>query len=231
MIKTGSKAKILVWDVPVRVFHWLLVLSFAGAYITAESERWRQVHVTLGYTLGGLVVFRVVWGFVGTPNARFANFVRGPSEVWWYLKSMITRRPARHLGHNPVGALMVLLFLLSGALIVVTGAAIDNNIGGKGLADWHERTANFMLGLVIAHVIGVMLASSEHRENLISAMFTGKKMPRSPQVTPGVLSGFALVIVVVMFCFWYVEWQSPSSTAPVSKEAAFTQPHTAEPSD
>ena len=77
----GSPARrVLVWDAPVRVFHWLMVASFAGAWLSAESERWRLLHVTLGYTLAGLVVFRVLWGLVGTRHARFASFVRGHGE-------------------------------------------------------------------------------------------------------------------------------------------------------
>ena len=77
----NSLPKVLVWDVPVRVFHWLLVLSFTGAYLTAESERWRLLHNTLGYTVDGLVAFRLVWGLVGTRHARFSNFVRGPQAM------------------------------------------------------------------------------------------------------------------------------------------------------
>src|SRR5690606_37588088 len=90
----------LVWDVPVRVFHWLLVLCFAGAWLTAESEHWRLVHVTLGYTMAGLLAFRVLWGLVGTRYARFASFVRGPRAVIGYLKSLVGRHPEHHTGHN-----------------------------------------------------------------------------------------------------------------------------------
>ena len=76
--QTGSR--VLVWDLPVRIFHWLLALSFAGAFLTAESERWRLVHVTLGYTVAGLVVFRLLWGVLGSRHARFSSFVRGRSR-------------------------------------------------------------------------------------------------------------------------------------------------------
>ena len=103
----------LVWDVPVRVFHWLLVLCFAGAWLTAESEHWRLVHVTLGYTMAGLVAFRVLWGLVGTRYARFASFVRGPSAVLGYLKSLIGRHPEHHTGHNPAGALAIVAGLFA----------------------------------------------------------------------------------------------------------------------
>lgn len=95
--ESTAAREVLVWDAPVRVFHWLMVLSFAGAYVTAESERWRLLHVTLGYTMAGLLAFRVVWGLVGTRHARFASFVQarrpcgdtcaawpaaGPSITW-----------------------------------------------------------------------------------------------------------------------------------------------------
>src|SRR6516162_5168079 len=81
--------RVLVWDAPVRVFHWLMVFSFAGAYLTAESERWRLVHVTLGYTMVGLVAFRIVWGLVGTRYARFSNFVRGPAAIANYVRGLV----------------------------------------------------------------------------------------------------------------------------------------------
>ena len=120
---TTDPQKVLVWDAPVRVFHWLMVLSFAGAYLTAESERWRLVHVTLGYTLGGLVAFRLLWGCVGTRHARFANFVRGPAAVMRYLRSLLNEPPEHHLGHNPAGAVAIVLLLLSSIVIVGTGWA------------------------------------------------------------------------------------------------------------
>jgi cytochrome b len=91
MTDSNEQTKILVWDAPVRVFHWLMVLSFAGAYLTAESERWRLVHVSLGYTMAGLLVFRILWGLLGTPYARFSSFVRGPAAVARYLRGHAER--------------------------------------------------------------------------------------------------------------------------------------------
>ena len=89
---TGSSVKtsILVWDAPVRVFHWLLVLSFAGAYLTAESERWRLVHVTLGYTLAGLLAFRLLWGVAG--RHALHEFLRGPAAVMQHMRTMLSGR-------------------------------------------------------------------------------------------------------------------------------------------
>lgn len=107
----GSR-KILVWDAPVRVFHWLMVLSFAGAYLSAESERWQLLHVTLGYTMAGLVVFRILWGLIGTQHARFSAFVHGPRTVVRYLGTLLRGRPEHYTGHNPAGALAIVALLM-----------------------------------------------------------------------------------------------------------------------
>jgi cytochrome b len=116
----SSPRSVRVWDAPVRIFHWLMVLSFAGAWLTAESERWRLVHVTLGYTMAGLVVFRLVWGVVGTRHARFADFVRGPAAVGRYLRSLLQRRPEPHAGHNPAGGWAILALLVLAVLATPT---------------------------------------------------------------------------------------------------------------
>ena len=122
--------KVLVWDAPVRVFHWLMVASFAGAYLTAESERWRLAHVTLGYTMAGLVLFRILWGLVGTRHARFSSFVRGPRAIKSYLVALLRGRPEHHVGHNPAGALAILLLLGLTLAITASGWATFNDLGG-----------------------------------------------------------------------------------------------------
>jgi cytochrome b len=134
MAVNSEKSKILVWDAPVRVFHWLMVFSFAGAYLTAESERWRLIHVTLGYTMGGLVAFRIVWGLIGTRFARFSSFVRGFATVKRYVVSLLDGKPEHHVGHNPAGAVAIVLLLLSSLVIVATGWAAYNEVGGNLVA-------------------------------------------------------------------------------------------------
>ena len=113
---TPDAPPVLVWDAPVRVFHWLLAASFVGAYITAESERWRLVHVTLGYTVGALVVFRLLWGLVGTRHARFSAFVRGPAAVAAYLRSLPGGGGEHPVGHNPAGGWAIVGLLTLAAL-------------------------------------------------------------------------------------------------------------------
>ena len=203
-----SKSKILVWDAPVRVFHWLLVLSFFGAYLTAESERWRLLHVTLGYTLGGLIGFRVVWGLWGTRYARFRNFVRGPREVMRYGQSLLRGTPAHAVGHNPAGAVAIMLLLLLGVGVVASGWAIYNDMGGKLFEELHELIGNLMLLVVCVHVAGVVIASWLHRENLVRAMVTGKKEGLPDEDIRRAWWPVAMLILASIVLFWWFQYQS-----------------------
>jgi cytochrome b len=215
-------SRILVWDVPVRVFHWLLALSFAGAFLTAESERWRDVHVTLGYTVLGLVAFRVVWGLIGTRYARFRSFAFGPGSVLAYLGSLLKRSPRHYPGHNPAGSWAVWTLLALSLLAGATGYAAYNDLGGRWVGDLHEGVANALLGVVIVHVAGVLVSSVLHGENLVRAMLTGTKSGRPGE---GIrfrhrLIGAALVAAVV--AFWVAgpeslpaPWSGPSRATAV----------------
>lgn len=167
--------KIRVWDLPVRVFHWLLAGSFAAAYLVAESERLRGVHMILGYTATGLIVFRVIWGFVGSRFARFRSFLFAPSAAISYLRSLTTEQPQRFVGHNPAGSYAIYAILLVGLATGLTGYSSLNEIGGESVEGLHEVCANIWLGVVIVHIAGVILGSWIHRENLVRAMITGYK--------------------------------------------------------
>ncbi len=106
--------RILVWDVPTRVFHWLLAISFTGAFLTAESERYRDIHVMLGYTLLGLIAFRLLWGFIGSRYAQFRSFLFKPGDIAAYVASMLKAKPAHYVGHNPAGSVAVFALLALG---------------------------------------------------------------------------------------------------------------------
>jgi len=199
--------RVLVWDAPVRVFHWLAVLSFAGAWLTAESERWRLLHVTLGYTLAGLVAFRLVWGLVGTRHARFANFVRGPKAVFEHLRDMVQGRFERHAGHNPAGALAIVALLGTALALTVSGWALFDGPGGDWLEDVHEGAANAMLALVGLHLAGVALASWLGRENLVGAMFSGRKDVSPAEGIRSAWRSVAALMVVAVAGFWVWQWQ------------------------
>lgn len=207
MRREGSAGRtVRVWDPLVRVFHWGLVAAFAIAWLTADELQ--PVHELAGYTVAGLVAFRVIWGFVGSRYARFAQFLVGLATTLGYLGDTLKGQERRYLGHNPAGAVMIVAILvtLSGTALtgwlmeepartpmlpglsqVVAPARADD--GGEyragdraegQLKDVHETLANLMLLLVALHVGGVVLASFRHQENLARAMLTGDKRAPEP---------------------------------------------------
>lgn len=204
----AGAASVRIWDAPVRVSHWLMVLCFAGAWLTAESERWRLVHVTLGYTMAGLLVFRLLWGLVGTRHARFASFVRGPRAAFAYLGSLVRGRPEHHAGHNPAGALAVVALLVLAALTTATGWATDADLLAGAAEELHEGLASAWLALVVVHVLGVIAGSVAHRENLVRAMVTGRKQARADEAVAHAWRSLAAVMVVAVAAFWTWQWRS-----------------------
>jgi cytochrome b len=197
--------RILVWDAPTRVFHWLLATSFAGAFLTGDSERWREIHLLLGYTVAGLIGFRLVWGLVGTRYALFRSFLFRPRELVDYLRSLLTRSPRHYLGHNPAGSVAVFLLLGLGVITAASGWAAYSDIGGEWLEELHEGAAFSMLTVVAVHIAGVIVSSLLHRENLVRAMITGRK---AGAAVLGIARGHAwlaaiMIATVVAFWVWY----------------------------
>lgn len=206
----------LVWDLPQRLVHWLMVLSFTGAYLTAESETWRLVHVSLGYTFGGLLVFRLLWGLIGSRYARFANFVKGPQAVMRYLRSLLSGKPEHHVGHNPAGALAIIAMLSLGLGLVVSGWANYNELGGDWLEEAHELLANGLIAVIAVHVIGVIASSRLHRENLPKSMLTGRKNAAPEQGIRSAWASVAALILVAVLAFWGWQWTQAGSLLPTA---------------
>lgn len=217
-----ATARILVWDLPVRVFHWLMVLSFVTAYLTSDGERWRTLHVTAGYTMAGLVAFRLLWGLVGTRHARFASFVRGPRRVMAYLKGLRSGSPEHHVGHNPAGALAIVALLGLTAVSALTGWSIYNELGPEALEGVHELAGNAMLLVVLVHVAGVMVSSRLHRENLVRAMLTGHKRGRPSDAVAHAWRSLAALMLVAVLGFWAWQWQTAPAPGDLATQAART---------
>ncbi len=175
---------IRVWDLPTRLFHWSLVASFAIAFVTAESEKLRDIHVIAGYALAGLIAFRLLWGFVGGAHSRFAEFLPTPRRLVDYLKSLMRGKPQHHVGHNPAGAVAIFLLLGFGIVAAASGWAVYEDIGGHLMEELHEGASNGMMALVVIHIAGVIVSSWLHHENLVTAMITGWKKIRSGNSAP-----------------------------------------------
>jgi cytochrome b len=164
-----------VWDPVVRAFHWSLVLSFAVAWLTTHS--FETLHHWAGYAAAALVAMRLLWGGIGTPYARFSQFVHHPATVLRYLRDMLKGRERRYLGHNPAGGAMIVALLAAMAATAFTGwmMTTDTYFGVKWVGELHETVAHGLLLLVLVHIGGVIFASLRHRENLVAAMITGQK--------------------------------------------------------
>lgn len=193
---------VLVWDLFVRIFHWSLVLLVGLAFLTGDEKS--RVHVYAGYATLVLIALRLVWGVVGSRQARLTRLIVSPGAALEYLKSMLRGRPEHYLGHNPAAAWMVLALLLTLLLVNASGylalptqgiqkstadfafislALADDNEDhdqhdGSGSKFWkevHEAVAGLLMTLIALHVIGSLASSLLHRENLIKSMFTGRK--------------------------------------------------------
>jgi len=173
--------KILVWDIPTRIGHWLLVSAFIVAFLSGDSEAWRLVHVTAGYAMAGVLAFRLFWGIAGTRYARFKSFLFSPRQVFVYLSGLFKGKPAHWVGHNPAGSYAIYALILLGVAVVGSGWAVYADVGGEWLEEAHDVLSYTMLGIVGVHVAGVVVSSRLHRENLVRSMLTGYKQGRSSE--------------------------------------------------
>ncbi len=183
MIEAGGAAPpatVKVWDPFIRVFHWSLVTLFVLAYVTGDTAE--KVHIAAGYAIIGLLALRIIWGFVGPRHARFADFVTSPREALGYLRDTLRLRARRYLGHNPAGGLMIIALMLMLAGTGATGYLLTTDVfwGSKTIEEIHEVLANATIALIALHVLGVLVASFGHRENLVKAMVTGCKRAAYP---------------------------------------------------
>lgn len=180
---------IKVWDLFIRTFHWSLVISFLVAYITEEDLL--AIHTLAGYVILGLLALRLVWGFIGTPYARFSNFTYSIASIRGFLSDTLHLRARRYIGHNPAGGAMIILLIAGLLLTSFSGLAIyaaseqagplasvlgnSSDSMKEALEESHEFFANFTVLLVFVHILGVLFESFIHRENLVSAMVSGNK--------------------------------------------------------
>lgn len=177
-----ARARVRIWDWPTRAFHWLLVLLVPALWWTAENER-IELHVTLGIVASGLILFRLVWGLIGSSTSRFANFLKGPRGILSYLNG----RAAHSLGHNPLGGWSVAAMLAALAAQVGLGLFAEDDDGEAwgplstwldgDTAEWvtelHEFNFNVILALIALHIAAILFYALFQRKNLVGPMLTG----------------------------------------------------------
>jgi cytochrome b len=168
-----------VWDPLVRFIHWALVVTFVVAYLSHGG--YLAVHRAAGYAITALVLVRLVWGFVGSPHARFSDFVAGPRKLAVYLALLVRGREPRHIGHNPAGGVMIVALLALIAALCISGFVLDTPgfRDDRDLQEVHDLLTDATLVCIALHLIGVAYASWRHRENLVAAMISGSKRESS----------------------------------------------------
>lgn len=210
-----------VWDAPLRLFHWILVAAITVAFLSSEGDSpiaaW---HMAAGWIAAVLLVFRLVWGFIGGEHARFADFLR-PSGLFSHIRELMTGHPERTIGHNPLGALAVVALLVVIGAVLWTGIQVD---AGQADEDLHETLAYGLLALIGIHVAAVILMSVLTRENLARAMVTGRKsLEQHPGAHdargPGAMAVLLAAAVIVATAFGVLRYD-PAAFGPHASGAA-----------
>jgi cytochrome b len=221
----------LVWDLPLRAFHWLFAGSILAAWATAKlGFGWMKWHFWLGYCVMGLLVFRLIWGFIGPKHARFSDFLKGPSTVMRYARSLTgAAETIRSVGHNPLGALMVVLMLVLVAFQVFTGFFATDDIAWSGpynaavsgstaaeLTSLHHLTFDFIWAAIGLHVAAILYYAYVKQDNLVPAMLTGWKpieaVPADEVITSSELWKALIVIAASTTVVYWVLSAAPSSS-------------------
>ena len=188
--RRGRERSILVWDLPTRLFHWLLVAAVTFALATGlfAPKWWVGRHIWAGYIVGALLIFRTVWAFHGSQYSRLGSFLYSPRQAIQHMRDMRQRCHAHHLGHNPAGAMMIFALIATLALIVATGFLVQGGFVKQGafagfvsfavgdaLRGIHQLLAYLLLVMIAAHSAGVLAGSWLFKERLVGAMIDGEK--------------------------------------------------------
>lgn len=203
--------KQLIWDIPTRLFHWLLVACITAQYITAEIlENAIQWHFYIGYFTLGLILFRIIWGVIGTHYAKFSEFLAGPTRIMSYIKTLPKKDSHAHAGHNPVGGWMVMVLLALVAIQGISGLFITDDIYSNGpyydavsestrdiMNTIHHTAFNVLLGAIALHIIAIIFYALFKKQRLVGAMVHGKKSTAQKGITS---SKLLLAVVIATLC-------------------------------
>jgi cytochrome b len=238
----AQAARRRVVDAPTRVFHWLFALSFLGAYLTADGERFRLLHVTLGYTMAGLLVFRVLYGLWGPRQAGLAQLWRKLAGLWPWVQSLRAAVQATapvdtpsavnwRQGQNLFMALAIVALLVLVVPLTLSGYATYHEwgdfLGGDWIEDVHELFGNTVLAVVLVHIAAIVGLSVLRRKNLAAPMVTGRTDGPGPDLAKRNHAGLAALLLCAVLAYWTWEWQqspqglisAPAITAAIGGQA------------
>lgn len=220
--------KTRLWDLPIRLVHWSLVVLIPAMWWTAENDN-LSLHMTLGYVVLAIVLFRILWGFVGSSNARFSQFLKGPGAVIAHLRGKAEKAYA---GHNPAGGLsvLVLLLLLATQLGMGLFALDEDNVGSlltwmvsydtaREMAELHELGFNVILAFIILHIAAVVYYSVVKNDRIVPPMVTGSRdLPddvEAPRIAP--LWKAVIVLILTSAFAWWIAKGAPTSLEQLNK--------------
>jgi len=218
----------LVWDLPLRVFHWLFACTVIASWYTSDQEHdLIELHMQLGYFALGLLIFRIIWGVVGTKHARFISFVPKPKQLLAYIKSLKHDRVPASVGHNPLGSLMVVLMIILISLQAISGLFINDDVFSAGpynaiaskdveqvMAFLHHNVFDYMIAAIALHLLAVFYYIRIKKESMIVPMITGKKPAKHINDSDVIehsrlwLAAF-IIIIVTVFVYWLVVLNVP----------------------
>ena len=199
------RKRMLVWDSPLYVSHWILALCFVGAILTQEGEQFRLVHVTLGYTMLGIVAFRVIWGLVGSKYARFSTIKPRFLKVRENIKAILSGEREALIGLNAIGflAAYVLMFLV--LIVSATGYLTFNEIGPEIISELHELLGNTLIAVVVVHVGSILFNAFYHYLQKNSSTVVNRVSTIAVSARP--YKWVSVIILLIMIYFWGIQFR------------------------
>jgi cytochrome b len=219
---------VLIWDLPLRIFHWLFAFTVIASWYTSDQDNdLIDLHMQLGYFALGLLIFRILWGFIGTKHSLFSSFLPSPKRLFIYISDLKNNRIETSVGHNPLGSLMVILMIILISLQAISGLFINDDVFSSGpyydsvskeieqvMVFLHHNVFDFMIGAIVLHLVAIAYYVRIKKQSLILPMITGKKSVKlnnkSDDINHSKLwLAFFVVIVVTAFVYWLVVVNAP----------------------
>lgn len=220
--------KILIWDLPLRIFHWLFALTlFASWYTSDQAHDLIELHMQLGFFTLGLLVFRICWGIIGSKHSRFSSFIPSPTKLISYLKSLANNENVISVGHNPLGSLMVILMIVLVSLQAVSGLFINDDVFSSGpyygsvsktveelMFFLHHHIFDYVIAAIALHLAAIFYYVRIKKQSLILPMINGKKSAEDIDEKNAIKHSklwlaLALVLITALLVYWLVVVNAP----------------------